>query len=91
VIYTIDAFNANAAARHLKIYDVESSALATAAATPKYRTGLPPGSKTITFPKGMKFNSGVFIRVVTEMADAGTTDPTVGETSISIVLKSSGG
>lgn len=91
VIYSIDVFNSNAAARHLKIYDTASSASATAANTPRYRTGLPPGNKTITFPEGMKFNAGVFIRVVTEMADAGTTDPTPGETSVSIVLKSSGG
>lgn len=89
VLYMIDTYNINAAVRYLKIYDKATAA--TAADPVVLRVPMVGIRPPIVFPDGMKFHNGISVRVVTEQADAGTTDPSVNETVVNLALKTSGG
>lgn len=85
-LFSINAHNLNAAVRYLKFYDKATAA--TEADTPKFTFALPIGALApITFPAGVKFENGIGIRSVTELADAGTTGATANETIVNLTYK----
>lgn len=82
-LFSIHAYNANAALRYLKFYD---KAAPTASDTPVLRIPLPASGTLppMSFPKGIKFTVAIGIRVTTGAADNDNTAPTVGETILNL-------
>lgn len=82
-IYAIQACNLNATVRYLKIYDKATAA--TEADTPVLTIALPAGTlPQFAIPQGIKFTTGISVRVTTGLADNDNGAPTAGETILNI-------
>ena len=84
-IFSIAAYNVNAALRYLKIYN---KAAPTSSDTPAMTIVLPTGTlPPLSFPAGVDFSTAIGIRVTTGLADNDTGAPTVNETILNISYK----
>jgi hypothetical protein len=89
LVYAIQVFNINAAARYLKVYDKATAP--TSADTPVKRILIPAsgggGSGGIQIPGGMVFGSGIAFRLTTGIADADATAVASAEILVNIDWK----
>lgn len=88
-VYSVAAFNTNAAARYLKLYD---KATGPTSADAPVQTYLIPGNAsgaglTLALPVGMNFASGISLRITTGMADNDTGAAAVGDVAVSLTYK----
>lgn len=86
-VYTIAAFNVNAAARYLKLYDLAIAP--TVGTTVPVHTFALPGSATgsgvvLSIPGGITFAAGIALALTTGMADADT--GAVGSADVAVNL-----
>lgn len=83
-VHRVHVMNDQDAIVYLKLYD--SAAAVDETATPKMTVLVPAdGEKDLNLgDKGVTFKDGIAIRMVTEIADAGTTGPTAANQIIQI-------
>ncbi len=82
----INAHNASAAVRYVKLYNKATAA--TAADTPRLRFHLPAGgSLTVSVPNGISFPAGIGVRCVTGVADNDNTAASPNDVLINIAFK----
>lgn len=88
-VYTITAYNLNAAVRYLKLYNKATTpAPATDAALLQGRIALPPAQQVyIEFESGLQFTAGIGFALVTGITDTDATAVAVSEQLVNIGYK----
>lgn len=82
VVFTIYAYNANAAARYLKLYDGTAATVTVGTTIPKATFYLGPTFATplnICAEEGYRFQNGITIAATTAAADADTGAPAAND------------
>jgi hypothetical protein len=83
-VYSIDLSNANAAVRWFKLYN-KASAPTVGTDTPVFRALIPAsGGRTISFPNGLTFSTGIAFALVTGAADSNTSAVAANELTVNI-------
>ena len=78
--------NSGAAIQHVKLYNKATAP--TASDTPALRISIPAG-QTVSFslPGGVVFDTGLSVRSVTTMPDAGAPGSTAGEVAVNVFFQ----
>lgn len=89
VLHGLQCFNKNATTpAYLKIYDKATAPAETD--TPKIRIAIPAlassliGQTSMSWPRGVVFETGIAIRIVTDIADNGTTAIAASEVIVNL-------
>lgn len=86
-VYGWYLYNRSAAERVVKFYD-KATAATVGTDTPKLRIPLPAGGgSNVEFGKGIPFTLGISVGAVTEITDAGTTNPSTNDVVVNILYK----
>ena len=89
-VYSVQAFNVNAAVRYLKLYN-KASAPTVGTDTPVKTLAIPGNTAgagfVINWDKGLAFGTGIAFALTTEATDAGTTGVAANEITVNIDYK----